>query len=165
MRNQVELQISSEDEMLRLGELLSSALRTIRLVTFTGDLGAGKTTLVRGILRGRHYQGAVKSPTFTLVEPYDLEDQPIYHFDLYRLDAPEELEFIGTREYLQGEGLCLIEWPEKGIGFLPEPDLTVTINKNPRGRLVTIEFPSDRGKAVADKLMRSLKLEQGVQSR
>lgn len=161
----IEIQVGSEKEMIDLGKLLSPALYKVSIVTLTGDLGAGKTTLVRGILRGRHYRGAVKSPTFTLVEPYELEAQFIYHFDLYRLNDPEELEFMGAREYLHGDGLCLIEWPEKGSGFLPEPDVTVTIKKSAEGRMVTIRFPGDRGKSIADNLMRSLKTEQGVQCR
>ncbi|MCG6976316.1 MAG: tRNA (adenosine(37)-N6)-threonylcarbamoyltransferase complex ATPase subunit type 1 TsaE [Acidiferrobacterales bacterium] len=160
-----EVEVAGEDDMITLGQSLSGWLRKIHLVTFTGDLGAGKTTLVRGILRGRDYHGAVKSPTFTLVEPYELAQQSIYHFDLYRLDDPEEFEFLGAREYLQDGGLCLVEWPEKGAGFLPEPDVNVTINKVNSGRMVRFALVSDRAKAYADELMHCLKVKQEVQSR
>lgn len=159
-----EIGIPDEEEMVALGRAVSPWLENMRLVTLAGDLGAGKTTLVRGILRGRGYQGAVKSPTFTLVEPYELVQQSIYHFDLYRLNDPEELEFLGVREYLQGDGLCLVEWPERGAGFLPEPDVNVTIKKLNSGRLVRIALLSDRAKALADELMHCLKLKQEVQS-
>jgi len=159
-----ETRVAGEEAMVALGQALSPWLKKFRLVTFSGDLGAGKTTLVRGVLRGRNFSGPVKSPTFTLVEPYALDDQPIYHFDLYRLNDPEELEFVGTREYLSGDGLCLVEWPENGAGFLPEPDVNVTINKVNSGRLVTFELLSDRAKALADELKDCLKLKQEVRS-
>jgi len=159
-----EIGIPDEEEMVALGRAVSPWLENMSLVTLAGDLGAGKTTLVRGILRGRGYRGAVKSPTFTLVEPYELAQQSIYHFDLYRLNDPEELEFLGVREYLQGDGLCLVEWPERGAGFLPEPDVNVTIKKLNSGRLVRIALLSDRAKALADELTHCLKLKQEVQS-
>ena len=97
------------------------------LLTLSGPLGAGKTTVARGILRGLGYKGRVKSPTFTLVEPYTIGQQFVYHFDLYRLQDPEELDFIGFTDYLQDlDSLCLIEWPEKAEALLPNN----TFNKN-----------------------------------
>jgi tRNA threonylcarbamoyladenosine biosynthesis protein TsaE len=121
-------------------------------VHLTGELGAGKTTLTRGILRACGYRGAVKSPTYTLVEPYELEGVRVHHFDLYRLGDPEELEFIGGRDLLAEEALCVIEWPERGEGWLPLPDLEVVLRLADDGRDATLDAHSAHGRAVLDRL-------------
>ena len=97
------------------------------LVFLSGELGAGKTTIVRGILRRLGHTGAVKSPTYTLLEPYALSGQDAYHFDLYRVADPQELAFVGFDEILDGPGLKFIEWPERALGWLPPPDVSVEI--------------------------------------
>jgi tRNA threonylcarbamoyladenosine biosynthesis protein TsaE len=103
---------------------LAAALRPYHgIVYLRGDLGTGKTTLVRGLLRGLGYQGAVRSPTYTLIEPYDEVDPPVVHLDLYRLSDPEELEYLGLRDLLDRPGLILVEWPERGAGALPNAHL------------------------------------------
>jgi tRNA threonylcarbamoyladenosine biosynthesis protein TsaE len=131
-----EFRADTPEAMEALGVRLAARLRAGMTIFFHGELGAGKTTLIRGILRGRGQSGAVKSPTYTLVEPYFLGDTPIYHFDLYRLNDPEELEFLGVRDYLEGNGVCLVEWAERGTGVLPAPDLEVTIDRTEVGRVV-----------------------------
>jgi len=158
-----EIPVADEVEMEALGQLMAPVLINTSLVYLSGDLGAGKTTLIRGILHGLGHREQVKSPTFTLVEPYAIGDYLAYHFDLYRLNDPEELEFIGAREYFANNGLCLIEWPEKGQGFLPPPDINVIIQKVKQGRNVRIELKSDRGAALADALKCALEKIKGAQ--
>lgn len=134
--------------MEALGTRLAPMLADGTVVFLSGELGAGKTTLVRGILRGLGQAGAVKSPTYTLVEPYRLAGRTIYHFDLYRLNDPEELEFLGLRDYLSGSGICLIEWPERGAGVLAEADLEIAIERSPDGRVVRMRAHTPRGTAA-----------------
>jgi len=122
------------------------------VVHIQGELGAGKTTLCRGILRALGVGGAVKSPTFTLVEPYDLGDRQIYHFDLYRLADPSELEYIGIDDYFGERQVCLVEWPGKGEGFLPDCDLEVTLEVAGGGRSAIIQPRSDKGGRICREL-------------
>lgn len=125
---EVTLEVAGERAQLMLGTRLAALLRPYRgIVYLRGDLGAGKTTLVRGLLRGLGYQGAVRSPTYTLIEPYDAVDPPVVHLDLYRLADPEELDYLGLRDLLERPGLILIEWPERGAGALPPADLELLI--------------------------------------
>jgi tRNA threonylcarbamoyladenosine biosynthesis protein TsaE len=144
------LSIATEAQMEALGSKLAITLPSWRTIHLRGPLGAGKTTLVRGILRGLGHLGAVKSPTFTLVEPYSLNGLTLYHFDLYRLKDPEELEFLGIRDYLKGKGVCIIEWPEHGGNVLPDPDLDVMIEPIHDGRSVILTAPQHKGPALRD---------------
>lgn len=113
-----------------------------------GPLGVGKTTFVRGFLRGLGFTGKVKSPTFALVETYELPSFPVFHFDLYRLERPEELESIGFRDYFDGTGVCLVEWPEKAHALLMEPDLYVHLFMAIAGRLIRLEPRTDQGRSL-----------------
>ncbi|HJW81501.1 MAG TPA: tRNA (adenosine(37)-N6)-threonylcarbamoyltransferase complex ATPase subunit type 1 TsaE [Acidiferrobacterales bacterium] len=135
----------TEADTERLGAALAPRLRAGLVLFLHGELGAGKTTLVRGILRGLGYTGAVKSPTYTLVEPYQMGDLAIYHFDLYRLNDPEELEFLGIRDYLEGSGVCLVEWAERGASVLPAPDVDIAIERQEEGRVVRFTTRTENG--------------------
>ncbi len=128
--------------MEQLGATLARVLKAPALIFLQGDLGMGKTTLARGFMQQRGHPGNVKSPTYTLVEPYELEGETIYHFDLYRLCDPEELEFMGIRDYLN-VSIALVEWPDKGAGMLPSADLVLMLEPRGEGRQVSIEGDSD----------------------
>ncbi len=138
--------------MVDFGMRLAAVAGEGGVVFLHGDLGMGKTTLCRGVLQGRGHRGAVKSPTYTLVEPYETEGGKVYHFDLYRLGDPEELEFLGIRDYLDGEALCLIEWPERGAGILPSADLEIEIGVEGQGRWLAWQYNTAKGRRLADKL-------------
>jgi len=134
--------------MEALGQAFAAGLRAGHVIFLHGELGAGKTTLVRGLLRGLGFTGLVKSPTYTLVEPYDFARGAVYHFDLYRMRDPEELEFLGIRDYLEGGGACLVEWPERGAGVLPQADVDVFIDRVDHGRTVQLVSNTDNGAAL-----------------
>ncbi len=137
--------------MVAFGQRLGGDFRS-GIIHLSGDLGTGKTTLCRGLLRARGHQGAVKSPTFTLVEPYEFADGAVYHFDLYRLADGEELEYMGMRDYFREDSLCIVEWPEKGGDYLAEPDLDIHLSVEGRGRGLVIIPLSDAGKRVVAQL-------------
>lgn len=122
--------------METLGVSLSPRLRSGVLIYFSGPIGAGKTTLIRGILHGLGSIATVKSPTYTLVEPHVITTGLAYHFDLFRLQDPMELELVGVRDYMDGSALCLVEWPERAAGILPAPDAAVSIAPQQQGRMV-----------------------------
>ena len=138
--------------MIAFGGRLAAQIFDPAMLTLSGDLGAGKTTLVRSILRALGHRGNVKSPTYTVLESYELELGRIYHFDLYRLNDPEELEFLGFRDYLKDAFLCMLEWPEKGVGYLDLVDLAVVIDVRRRGRKVALAAYSDVGEVILRKL-------------
>ena len=134
-----EIRIANEQEMMTFGGKIADNFAKGGMILLNGNLGAGKTTLVRGLLRYLGFEGVVKSPTYTLVEPYQLGGRIIYHFDLYRLGDPEELEYMGSRDYWDSDSLCLVEWPEKAQGYLPDADLILNIRYLDNERLVEIE--------------------------
>ncbi|TNH16720.1 tRNA (adenosine(37)-N6)-threonylcarbamoyltransferase complex ATPase subunit type 1 TsaE [Halomonas sp. BL6] len=144
----MQVQLNDEVAHVAFGEALGRALSGRGRVYLEGDLGAGKTTLTRGILRAYGYHGAVKSPTYTLVEPYELCDQRIYHLDLYRLADPEELEFMGGRDVLADDALCLIEWPSRGEGWLPAPDVRIQLCVAAQGRTARLTAETAFGQRV-----------------
>jgi len=143
--------LPDEAATLALGEALGqrlSANSSAQVVFLEGDLGAGKTTLCRGVLRAFGHSGPVKSPTYTLVEDYQLGERFVHHFDLYRLGDPEELEYMGIRDYFIEGHICVLEWPERGEGVLPMPDLRVKVVVEGSGRQASIAAHSSVGDAI-----------------
>lgn len=158
-----ELAVCGEEAQIAFGKRLApclleglSASRNGPLVVFlNGDLGTGKTTLVRGVLRGLGHPGTVRSPTYTLIEPYELADVRLYHLDLYRLGDPDELEYLGLRDLDREDALLLVEWPDRGSGALPPPDLRIDLGYQPDGRRLTLTAGRPGGRVVLACLGRS----------
>ena len=148
----LDIFLSNEQDTLDFGLRLAKACDTPCIIFLEGDLGAGKTTLTRGFIQARGYKGAIKSPTYTLVETYQLDQQLLFHFDLYRLQDPSELEFIGIEDYFMQPGIFLIEWPERGIGVLPPPDLTCYIQHRDQGRRLQMSAKTECGKKILERL-------------
>lgn len=160
MVQELQRQLVDEAATVAAGEAIGRAclaggLQRGLTVFLHGQLGAGKTTFCRGVLRAFGHTGAVKSPTYTLVEPYNfpLADggaQRVYHFDLYRLGDAEELEFMGVRDYFTPRCLSLVEWPERGAGVLPEADLEIELDVPDSGRQLVATARSAEGAAVIE---------------
>jgi tRNA threonylcarbamoyladenosine biosynthesis protein TsaE len=146
--NTVSRVIENETLMLALGKRLAEACQNQAVIFLHGGLGAGKTTFARGFMRGVGFDGAVKSPTYTLVETYEVPPRKVFHFDFYRVRDADELEFIGIKDYLGQAALCLVEWPEMGAGLLPISDLSCYIEPCSVGRKVKFEAHSERGRQI-----------------
>ena len=160
---QLEYFLPDEEATIAVGAGLAEVLKNLvvqqaLVVYLNGDLGAGKTTLTRGFVRGMGHQGNVKSPTYTLVEPYELANWRIFHFDLYRLADAEELEYMGIRDYFNKDCCCFIEWPEKGNGLLANADLIINIAYQDEQRIIKLQAKSNHGEQVISELAQIIKL-------
>jgi tRNA threonylcarbamoyladenosine biosynthesis protein TsaE len=150
------IRLADEAAQEAFGARLAAACDGAVLIFLEGDLGAGKTTLTRGFVRGLGHRGAVKSPTYTLIEPYLIGGRRVYHLDLYRVADPGELEYLGLREMLSEDAMILIEWAERGVGWLPLADLRVRIRHLADGRQVELEAGTQRGQAILDRMTSDL---------
>lgn len=157
--NEKQFFLASEADLLDLATRLAKRVETTQsaetsslTIHLLGELGAGKTTFSRGFIQALGHKGKVKSPTYTLVESYDLAPWQIHHFDLYRLADPEELEFMGIRDYLDSNTIILAEWPQRGEGVLPEPDLKIVIEYAEEAREMAIGALTTRGRELLEKL-------------
>lgn len=150
----ITLTLPDETATLELGANLAQALEGGLTIWLQGNLGAGKTTLVRGLLRGLGHAGKVKSPTYTLVEPYVVSGLYLYHFDLYRFVDPEEWDAAGFRDYFNSQSVCLVEWPEKAAGLLPAPDVEISLAPSGKGRDAMLSATTEIGKRCLKRLSR-----------
>ncbi|THB72120.1 MAG: tRNA (adenosine(37)-N6)-threonylcarbamoyltransferase complex ATPase subunit type 1 TsaE [Gammaproteobacteria bacterium] len=151
-----KLHIKNESMTELLAQKFAQHFSEALVFHLDGDLGAGKTAFVRAFLRAMGHEGAVRSPTYTLMENYDLKGFEFYHFDLYRLEDPEELEFIGIRDLDIAEHTFFIEWPEKGHGAIYDPDIQFFISVNGAGRIFNVTPNTKKGATLLEKIDFSL---------
>lgn len=147
------IELRGEQRQEQMGGYLARLCLPPCIIYLQGDLGTGKTTLVRGFLHGLGHRGKVKSPTYTLLEPYELKDCVCYHFDLYRLAAADELEFLGLEDLLENQAILLVEWPERGAGVLPAADLLIQLEHAGTVRRLHLSGVSEAGRAIERALL------------
>lgn len=152
VRGERSIFLSEEAATLALGQRLAAVIEPGLYLALSGELGSGKTTLVRGLLRGLGYGGKVKSPTYTLVELYNLSKLDLYHFDLYRFKDPHEWIDAGFRDYFQPRTVCVVEWPERAQDLLPPPDLRIALNVEAAARRARILAVTEQGRRCLDRL-------------
>jgi tRNA threonylcarbamoyladenosine biosynthesis protein TsaE len=145
MQCNITMRLNDEAETLACGARFVAQLQAGVVVYMHGNLGAGKTTFVRGMLQGLGYAGKVKSPTYTLVEPYDFFNYTVYHFDLYRFTSEEEWDAAGFRDYFNPQSICIIEWPEKASELLPSADIEIRLTMDGDGRQLQLTSQTNLG--------------------
>lgn len=146
--SEIDITLKSSEETEAFAASIAKAITAPCSIALQGDLGAGKTTFARGFLQALGHKGNVKSPTYTILEPYQIGDITVNHFDLYRLADPEELELIGAHEMFADDTINLIEWPEQGAGWLPEMDLWLKIEHLENGRRFCLSSNSARAESI-----------------
>lgn len=146
--------LSDETATMQWGQTLSAYCRPGMVIYLLGNLGAGKTTLARGLLRGLGISERIKSPSYTLLESYELERFTVFHFDFYRISSAESLRDIGIEQYFTGTDVCIIEWPEHGLGVIPAADLTVTLtwSAEQSGRQCQVQGHGTLGEGIVKQL-------------
>ncbi|WP_418648542.1 tRNA (adenosine(37)-N6)-threonylcarbamoyltransferase complex ATPase subunit type 1 TsaE [Thauera butanivorans] len=149
--------LPAEADTEALGAALAQVLRPRLKIWLQGNLGMGKTTLTRGLLRALGHEGKVKSPTYTLIEPYVVSRLDLYHFDFYRFNSPEEYLDAGLDEYFADQGVCIVEWPDKALPHLPLPDVEIRLGARDSGRFVEIDGRTDAGRTCVIELVRALR--------
>ncbi len=150
------MHLSDEKATLAAGAALAPALTAGMVIYLAGDLGAGKTTLVRGLLRALGHSGKVKSPTYTLIEPYIVSRLNLYHFDFYRFNAPDEYLEAGLDEYFQGDGVCLVEWADKAQPFVAKADVVARLDVDGAGRQLRVRALTEAGRKCTSTLKTQL---------
>ena len=149
---QISRFLPAESDTLAMGAALAAGLEPGLVIYLSGELGTGKTTFARGLLRGLGYDGRVKSPSFTLVEPYELSRLYLYHFDFYRFTDPRELGEAGFREHFNPTSVCLVEWPEKAAGVVPAADIRIRLQVSGSGRQLELDADTEAGRRCIRKL-------------
>ncbi|NOZ36753.1 MAG: tRNA (adenosine(37)-N6)-threonylcarbamoyltransferase complex ATPase subunit type 1 TsaE [Gammaproteobacteria bacterium] len=150
--------LADEAATEKLGQTFAAVCPPRCLIFLYGDLGTGKTTFSRGFLRGLGYAGRVKSPTYTLLEPYEIQTKNeravrhVYHLDLYRLADPEELAYLGVEDCFADEAISLVEWPQQGEGMLPPADVNILLQYQDAGRWLQIQAGTDKGRRIMQSL-------------
>ena len=152
----LQAHLADEKDTETLGTTLAAVLSPGLRIWLQGNLGMGKTTLTRGVLRGLGHEGKVKSPTYTLIEPYVVSRLDLYHFDFYRFNSPEEYLDAGLDEYFAGEGVCIVEWPDKALPYLPSPDVEIRLEPMENGRFVEISGNTEAGQTCVIGLVKAL---------
>ena len=152
----LSISLPTEDHTEQFGLKIAESMNLPLVIYLIGDLGAGKTRLSRAILHGLGHHGTVKSPTYTIVEPYNLDSCDVYHFDLYRLADPLELDFLGIRDYFTENSLALVEWPERGKGVLNPADINIELSFTETGRDCVISSKSSAGEDLITNLKKNL---------
>lgn len=152
----LQAHLADEKDTETLGTALAAVLTPGLQIWLEGNLGTGKTTLTRGVLRGLGHEGKVKSPTYTLIEPYVVSRLDLYHFDFYRFNSPDEYLDAGLDEYFEGEGVCMVEWPEKALPHLPSPDVEIRLEARENGRFVEISGNTEAGRTCVIGLVKAL---------